>query len=284
MCTLTLALRVFPEAPVVLVANRDESLTRPSKPPTVRPGSPTVVAPRDALAGGTWIGVTETGLVAAITNRWLDVEVDADRSRGLLVEACLAESTARAAVERLRRELARHRYDGFNLVLADATAAYLVAYDGRPSTIRLDPGTHVVGNVGGVVNGTERFTVPERRAAAGVERVESARRVAAALVPAVDRSAAASAEERGDEPAEGREAESADEWGDRAADVLADHDYGACLHGDGFGTRSCSRIRTGTAPRFAFADGPPCETPLEPIALPEGFGVTVAPDDAESQF
>ncbi|SNR41929.1 NRDE family protein [Halorubrum vacuolatum] len=269
MCTLTLAWRVFPNAPVVLVANRDESLSRPSEPPAVRSGSLRVVAPRDAVAGGTWIGASEAGLLAAVTNRWLDADRDGDRSRGLLVDDRLREPSAEAAVRGLLRDLDRHSYDGFTLLLADRVAAFLVAYDGHPTVRRLDPGVHVLGNVGGVLNGIERFQVPTRRADEGAARAASARRIAATLAP---------------EPGE-----SADGWAARAAAVLADHDYGACLHGDGFGTRSCSRIVLGDEPRFEFADGPPCETPLEPVALPAGFGDGDASDswrgdDAESQF
>ncbi|OTE99280.1 hypothetical protein B9G38_16870, partial [Halorubrum sp. SD612] len=83
------------------------------------------------------------------------------------------------------------------------------------------------------------------------ERADSARRIATALVP---------------EPGE-----SGPSWLDRASGVLADHEYGACLHGDGFGTRSFTRVRTGSDPEMAYADGPPCETPAEPVPIPGDF-------------
>jgi uncharacterized protein with NRDE domain len=260
VCTLALAWRAFDDAPIALAANRDETLDRPSEPPTVR--NPAggdggrYVAPRDAEAGGTWIGLSESGVAVAVTNRWLDADREGDRSRGLLVRDCLEADSAAAAVRTVEREVESRSYDGFNLVLADAAAAFCLSYDGGLAITRLDPGVHVVGNVGGVVNGVERFAVPERRRAFGAERVDSARRIAAELVP---------------EPGESSEA-----WLARASDVLADHEYGACLHGDGFGTRSFTRIRTavepGTAPEFAYADGPPCETPAEPVSLPPSFG------------
>ncbi|QKG91556.1 NRDE family protein [Halorubrum salinarum] len=274
MCTLTLAWRTFGDAPVALAATRDEALDRPSEPPAVRGatsgdggraddggrgtdgdagGRVRYVAPRDAEAGGTWIGVSEGGLVVAVTNRWLDADREGDRSRGLLVRDCLTAPSAEAAVRAVERELDERDYDGFNLVLADERAAFLLAYDGGLAATRLDPGVHVVGNVGGVVNGTEQFAVPERRRAFGEERADSARRIAAALVP---------------EPGE-----SGASWLDRASGVLADHEYGACLHGDSFGTRSFTRIRTGDAPEMAYADGPPCETPAEPVSLPADFAV-----------
>ena len=251
MCTLTLAWRTFGDAPVALAATRDEALDRPSEPPALRDGEVPYVAPRDAEAGGTWIGVSEGGLVVAVTNRWLDADREGDRSRGQLVRDCLTAASAEDAVRTVERELDERAYDGFNLVLADDRAAFLLTYDGGLGVTRLDPGVHVVGNVGGVINGAERFAVPERRRAFGEERADSARRIAAALVP---------------EPGE-----SGASWLDRASGVLADHEYGACLHGDGFGTRSFTRIRTGPDPEMAYADGRPCETSTEAVRLPADF-------------
>ena len=291
VCTLTLAWRAFDGAPVALAANRDEVLNRPAEPPAVRggetcttdgavaAGAPTAdagagryVAPRDAEAGGTWIGLTEAGLVVAVTNRWLDTDCDADRSRGLLVRDCLEADSAEEARRIVEREVDARAYDGFNLVLADAQSAFLLAHDGALTTRQFDSGVHVVGNVGGVINGAERFAVPERRREFGEERAESARMVADALVPGGEESAAA--------------------WLDRAGEVLADHEYGACLHGDGFGTVSFTRIRTGSAPEFAYADGSPCETDPVSVSLPAGFGTVAADggsgagdaDGTESQF
>ncbi|PSQ57395.1 hypothetical protein BRD22_02395 [Halobacteriales archaeon SW_8_68_21] len=256
MCTLTLAWRTFADAPVTLAATRDEALDRPSEPPAVRDGGgsgPRYVAPRDAEVGGTWIGLAESGLVAAVTNRWLNADREGDRSRGLLVRDCLTADSAENAVRTVENDLDGRTYDGFNLVLADGRAAFLMTYDGRLVVTRLNPGVHVVGNVGGVVNGTDRFAIPERRREFGEERADSARRIAAALVP---------------EPGESEAS-----WLDRASGVLTDHEYDACLHGDAFGTRSFTRIRTGEDPAVAYADGPPCETPTEPVSLPADFAL-----------
>ena len=256
MCTLTLAWQTFDDAPVALAANRDEAMDRPAEPPALRGDDDRFVAPRDAEAGGTWIGAAASGVVVAVTNRWLDADRRSDRSRGLLVRDCLQTGSATETVEAVERDVASRSYDGFNLVVADAADAFLLSYDGKLTVTPLDPGVHVVGNVGGVVNSGERFAVPDRRREFGTERVESARAIASALTP---------------EPGE-----SGGEWLDRASATLADHAYGACLHDDGFGTRSFTRIRTDAgadgAVAFAYADGPPCETPAESVSLPAGFG------------
>jgi len=254
VCTLALAWDVFPDAPVIAAANRDERLDRPSEPPAVREGDPAVVAPRDAEAGGTWVGCNDAGVYATLTNRWLAADRAADRSRGRLVDDCLAHDDAAAAVRAVERDLGERAYDGFHLVVADATGAFLVANDGRVEVTRLDPGVHVVVNVGGVVNGRGRFTVPERRREVGERQAANARRLADRLRPEPGESAAA--------------------WLDRAGAALGDHDAGVCLHREGFGTRSCSLARLGGdgPSRFAFADGPPCETSFERVALPASFG------------
>jgi uncharacterized protein with NRDE domain len=66
-----LATRVWPEAPLVVAANRDEALDRPSGPPRRYPlGERSVLAPEDKVGGGTWLGVNDQGLFVGITNRF----------------------------------------------------------------------------------------------------------------------------------------------------------------------------------------------------------------------
>ena len=252
MCTLTIAWQVFDD-PVVVAANRDESLDRPADPPGPFPGEPGVFAPRDLEAGGTWIGYNDDGVFAGITNRWVEVDGDERRSRGQLVLDCLRETSAEAAVRGVEGAVGRDAYAGFELVVADASAAFLCEWDGRLSVTPLSPGVHVVVNVGAALGGggrvEDRFFAPERRPALGERQADNARRVRATLTP--------------------NPGESAGAWLDRAADVLADHRFGVCVHGEdgdpeappeGFGTRSSSLLRVGGEPYFAFADGPPCET------------------------
>ena len=253
MCTLVFAWQVFTDAPVVAAANRDEALDRPSVPPALIETDPAVVAPRDEEAGGTWIGYNEAGVFVAITNRWTGREGEGDRSRGLLVRDALRQPSAEDAARLVERELDERRYDGFNLVLADSSAALLVEWDGDRRRVRnFDPGVHVVVNVGA----DGEYTIPESRAEAGERQAENADAVAAALQV---------------EPGETSTA-----WLDRAADVISDHEYGVCVHGDvserssdgssdasdgGFGTRSSSLVEIGEGgTRYRYADGPPCET------------------------
>jgi len=244
VCTLVFAWQVFPDAPVVAAANRDEQLDRPSEPPGLLESDPRIVAPRDAEAGGTWFGSNEHGVFAALTNRWTDLT--GERSRGLLVREALRHHSAEDAARHVEREVTDREYAGFNLVVADAAAAVYVEWDGVLSVRNFQPGVHVVVNPG--ADGDFRF--PEERAEAASRQAEHARALSAALAV---------------EPGE-----SADDWLDRAAAALGDHEYGACVHreGENFGTRSSSllAIPTDGVARYEFADGPPCRADHEPVS------------------
>mgnify|MGYP000235143716 CR=1 FL=1 len=243
MCTITLAWQVFEDAPVVLAANRDELLDRPSEPPRQRDWGAAVVAPKDAEADGTWLGYNEHGLLVTITNRWDDREIEGERSRGLLVREALARESAESAVRFVEHELDSRIYEGFHLLAVDSRAALLVEFDGGRRVRTLDPGVHVIVNVGAA----GEYAIPEYRETVGRQQAENAETVRETLQP---------------EPGEG-----ADGWLARAADVLRDHDHGVCVHGDGFGTRSSSLVRMGEdGVLFEYADGPPCETDHERVS------------------
>lgn len=237
MCTFIIAWQVFADAPILVGANRDEAFGRPTEEPVVRGRDPAVLAPRDAEAGGTWIGVNEHGVLAALTNRWVDTDLAGDRSRGLLVNDVLEERTAEDAGRRIERAVASEEYQGFNLVVADAHAALYYEWDGSLEFEGFQPGVHVVVNVGA----DGRYDIPTVRQSAGERQADSANRLLMDLKP---------------EPGE-----TATKWHQRAAEALTDHDYGVCVHGDGFGTRSSSLIAVGRGgTTYRFTNGPPCET------------------------
>ena len=82
MCVLAMWLGVDPENPLIVAANRDESYTRPSAPPSeIEPG---IVAGKDLEGGGTWLGFNRHGLFVAVTNRQTPGRGPGSASRGLL--------------------------------------------------------------------------------------------------------------------------------------------------------------------------------------------------------
>lgn len=242
MCTVTLAWQVFPDAPVVVAANRDEQFERPAEPPALRDWEVRTVAPRDESEGGTWLGYNEHGVLVLITNRWLDDDIETDRSRGLLVRDALAHESAEAASRYVEREVDSRRYDGFNLLAVDDSAAILLEWRGTLRVRQFEPGVHVVVNVG--ADGD--YEIPSGRQEFAESQAANANDILTTLAP---------------HPGEESEA-----WLDRAASVIADHEYGVCIHDDGFGTRSSSLIHmTLEGVSYRFADGPPCHTEHERV-------------------
>jgi len=241
VCTIVLAWQVFEDAPVAFAANRDELLSRPSEPPQRRQWGREVVAPADAEAEGTWVGYNEDGLLVAVTNRWVDTDLAGERSRGLLVRDCLSHERAEDAARAVEGAVREAEYAGFNLLLADENAAILLEWDGQLAVRNLQPGVHVVVNVG--ADGDYR--IPGHRPEVGEQQAVNADELRMAMQP---------------EPGESAEA-----WLARAGETIADHDYGVCVHGDGFGTRSSSLITLGETTRYRFADGPPCQREYRPV-------------------
>lgn len=149
MCTLAVALQADRRWPVIVAANRDERIGRPSEGWGLRDGATGIrwAAPRDLLAGGTWIGLSARGVFAGVTNFHAPVQWYPDperRSRGDLVPLALAAPDAEAARAALEHADAA-QWNPFHLVVADARAAFLWWYDGETSGLEpLGPGLHVV--------------------------------------------------------------------------------------------------------------------------------------------
>jgi hypothetical protein len=125
-------------------ANRDEMVSRPWEPPG--PYWPGVVAGRDILAGGTWLGMNHFGVVAAVLNRHGSLgPAVGKRSRGELPILALAQTSAAAAAAALRG-LDTAAYRSFNLVVADAGAAFLLRglEDGPPVVSALPQGVTMI--------------------------------------------------------------------------------------------------------------------------------------------
>jgi hypothetical protein len=132
MCTLVLLRRPgHPAWPLVLAANRDELRSRPAAPPARHwPDRPHVVAGLDRLGGGTWLGVNDDGLAAAVLNRRGSLGPEpGKRSRGELVLDALDHAEAYIAADALAA-LDPAAYRPFNLVVADAIDAFLLTHRG----------------------------------------------------------------------------------------------------------------------------------------------------------
>lgn len=119
MCVILFSYQPSSSTPLILGANRDEFFARPSAPLAFWADEPEILAGRDLVAGGTWLGITKNGRFAAITNvREPHVSVDNPRSRGELTRLFLSGSqTPEAYLESILPS--QDRYAGFNLLVGD---------------------------------------------------------------------------------------------------------------------------------------------------------------------
>jgi len=252
VCTLAIYFQVSPEYPIVVAANRDEVYARPTQPPACIAAEPWIVAGRDLVAGGTWLGVNSVGVVAGLLNRRTGQPADpTKRSRGLLCLNALGAASYASAAASIR-ETAGILYNPFNLLLASVDAAGVFNnVTGHMRGTALPPGVHLLTNLD--LDDTE---CP--RIAKSYRLFDAAR----ALLH--------------DEALPRFRAE--------LRRILSDHSTpldpraagpanNLCMHTEQFGTRSSTLlVYTAAARRFRMwhADGAPCRTEWIEVALPHG--------------
>lgn len=234
MCTASWR---FGEGGYELFFNRDESLRRGKAraPELADFGDLRGLAPTDADAGGTWLGVNERGLALALLNAW-DERVDPrePRSRGLLVRDLLASVRAEEALARLAGEdLARYR--GFTLlVLAPEEGASVRHWDGREMSAPPAERPLASSSLDGGRARRERRALYERLSLGAAEPTRAA----------LERFQASHEPERGP--------------------------WSPCMHRAEAATVSASQLRVSArAVALRYADGPPCEREWGPwLTLP----------------
>ena len=140
MCTVILLIRPGHAWPVLLGTNRDEMADRPWLAPGRHwPDRDDVVAGQDALAGGSWLGVNDHGVVAGILNRHGELGPSPEaRSRGELVLEALDHADAAAAARALTG-IAPQSYRPFNMFVADNRDAAWIAHRGGGAAIAATP-------------------------------------------------------------------------------------------------------------------------------------------------
>jgi uncharacterized protein with NRDE domain len=150
VCTLAFYFQVSEDWPLLVAANRDEHYDRPAAPPQLLDTQPEVLAGLDLRAGGTWLGVNENGVLAAVLNRRSSATENSagrTRSRGLLCLDLLMQRTALAGVEFVAEH--REHYQPFTLVFGDSSNAFFAFNaNGDIQVVKLEPGLHVFNNAG----------------------------------------------------------------------------------------------------------------------------------------
>lgn len=138
---------------LILAANRDEFYHRPSKRADFWGSGNEVLSGLDmeeGKEGGTWLGISTRGKLAALTN-YLQPQLDQGaRGRGELVAHFLTADMD--SLSYLRKVSAEgHLYNGFNLIAADLSMEKgdVVCYygnRGEPEPVVLAPGTYGLSN------------------------------------------------------------------------------------------------------------------------------------------
>jgi uncharacterized protein with NRDE domain len=124
---------------LVVAANRDEFLNRPTAPLYFLDKEKTILAGQDLQGGGTWLGVAKGGKFAAITNyREASVNLPEAPSRGeILLNFFDSDAGPAEFCHMLAGKSAQ--YNGFNLILGDSKEFYY--YSNRAiKPQRLTPG------------------------------------------------------------------------------------------------------------------------------------------------
>jgi len=145
VCLILFSYRSHPAFRLILAANRDEYHARPSAPPALWNDQPNLLAGRDLVAGGTWLGITRRGKIAAITNYRDPASLKNNApSRGRLVREYLTGE--RPPLEYLAEiQNKAEEYNGFNLLIGDRETLYW--YSNRSgSPLKFSPGIFGISN------------------------------------------------------------------------------------------------------------------------------------------
>ncbi len=145
MCLILFAINANEQFQLVVAANRDEYYERATQTADFWAESPNLLAGRDKVMGGTWLGITRTGRFSAVTNFYESPpDPMSNRSRGELPCQYL---TGNATPSQFIQQTAKHghEYRGFNLLVADGDDFYY--YGNRSDTSKkLNPGCYGLSN------------------------------------------------------------------------------------------------------------------------------------------
>ncbi|PCJ28222.1 MAG: hypothetical protein COA96_01565 [SAR86 cluster bacterium] len=148
MCLIIIAYQADSRYPLVVAANRDELYARPTDEAnfwTDDPQTQQVLAGRDLLAGGTWLGISQGGRFAAVTNiRDPSQTEKKPRSRGELTRNFLVgEESAEQYCDSLISSF--NDFAGYNLLIGDRNSLVYVNNQEEKMS-NLEPGVHGLSN------------------------------------------------------------------------------------------------------------------------------------------
>lgn len=147
MCLILFAYKVHPKYPLIVTANRDEFYDRPTQKAHWWDTQPAILAGKDLKGGGTWLGVTQSGRFAALTN-YRDLRhicPDAPTRGTLVTNFLLQENTS--ALQYAQTIENDEAFNGYNLLLYENQKDALVWHSNVSGESRvLEAGIYGVSN------------------------------------------------------------------------------------------------------------------------------------------
>ncbi len=146
MCLILFALNEHPEYKLIFAANRDEFFKRPTQAADIWPEDPRVIGGIDKKSGGTWLGISSEGKIAAVTN-YRDPKSNFPEapSRGALTKNFLLNHlNAKDYLQSLGTN--SEQYNGYNLLLRDESGVFYHYSNITSNTISIKRGIHGLSN------------------------------------------------------------------------------------------------------------------------------------------
>jgi uncharacterized protein with NRDE domain len=145
MCIALFSYKNTPGYRLILAANRDEFLARPTAPLDWWSDNNRILAGRDIQDGGTWLGVSRKGSFGVLTNyRELPKMNESLKSRGEIIVRYLSADSMLPDFFRGLQERASH-FRGFSLLLGNASSLWY--YSNRcDELLEVVPGIHGLSN------------------------------------------------------------------------------------------------------------------------------------------
>jgi len=145
MCLINFHFQEHPNYKLIVAANRDEFYKRPTASAHFWEDEPDLLAGRDLLQKGTWLGVTKHGRFAALTNYRDPAHMGIGKfSRGEIVRSYLTEDiNSKVFLESLHKR--KDNYTGFNLLVGNPDELFYYS-NIQKEIIEVSAGIHGLSN------------------------------------------------------------------------------------------------------------------------------------------
>ena len=145
MCLLVFSYKHTPGYNLILAGNRDEFFSRPTAPLSFWEENDNILAGRDLERGGTWLGLTRSGKIGALTNyRELNGIKPSRISRGEILTRFFTEDLDSCDyLDHLSS--VQNTFQGFNLLIGDTDSLYYFS-NRNGEYIKLQPGIYGLSN------------------------------------------------------------------------------------------------------------------------------------------